>query len=444
MVSAATFDRFQFAFTITFHYLFPQLTMGLALLIVLFKGLALKGSRAADLAASFWGKIFGINFAFGVVTGIPMEFQFGTNWARFAQAAGGVIGQTLAMEGVFAFFLESAFLGLFLYGARRLGPRLHFLTALAVFLGSWVSGYFIVCTDAWMQNPVGYHLAADGSIVLDGFGRLLANPWQFWAWGHTMLGAVVTACLVVGSVGSFYLLSGRDRDQGRLFVKVAVSVGLPACLLVAFPFGDGQARLVAQKQPAAFAGMEALFHSEAGAPLVLMGQPDMDKQRLDNPVHLPRALSFLTYRSWNAPVKGLDSIPQDQWPTDVPLLYYAYHIMVGLGTFFIALMALAALGWWMGWLWKARWLWWAMMLALPLPYVANTAGWVTAETGRQPWVIYGLMRTAQGWSANVSSGNVLFTLLGFLGLYALLSVLFLFLMSREIMRGPEGTEAVLK
>ncbi|HXC64072.1 MAG TPA: cytochrome ubiquinol oxidase subunit I, partial [bacterium] len=240
-------------------------------------------------------------------------------------------------------------------------------------------------------------------------------------------------------VGAYYLLLDRHVDQARRYVGLGVVVGLLAGLGLAFPTGDGLARSVATQQPAAFAGMEAQFHTQDGASLAIIGQPDVDKQRLDNPIEVPHLLSFLTYKAWNAPVQGLDQVPADQWPTNIPLLYYAYHIMVGLGTILIALLGLAALALWTGRLWKARWLLWLLLLSLPMPYLANSFGWMTAELGRQPWVIWGLLRTADATSPNVGAGSVLFTLLGFMGLYALLSVLFLALMGRQLAQGPDAS-----
>jgi cytochrome bd ubiquinol oxidase subunit I len=437
-MDALTIHRWHFAFTVTYHYLFPQLTMGLALLIVLLKTQALRtGCEHYDRSARFWAKIFGINFGMGVVTGIPMEFQFGTNWAQFSKSAGGVIGQTLAMEGVFSFFLESTFLGLFLYGEKRLGPRGHWFSAMMVFLGSWLSGFFIIATNAWMQHPVGYTLGPKGEILLTSFSALLFNPWVGWQYLHNMIGAVVTACFVMAAVGAFYLLSGKHTDYARTFLRVSVVVGAVATVLMAYPTGDGQGKKLTRHQPVTLAAMEGLFRTTAGAPIVLMGQPDMEKLELDNPLEIPRVLSFLTYNRWQAEVKGLDAFPRDQWPDNIPLLYYSYHIMVGLGTIFIAIMALSALLLRKGQLYYCRPVLWLLMLAFPFPYIANTAGWMTVELGRQPWLIYGLLRTSEGTSSHVSAGNALFTLLGFMGMYALLSVLFLFLVYREIEHGPE-------
>jgi cytochrome d ubiquinol oxidase subunit I len=443
MDSAEAIHRLHFAFTVTYHYLFPQLTMGLALLIVVLKTLALRtGKELYNQAARFWAKIFAINFAMGVVTGIPMEFQFGTNWARFSKAAGGVIGQPLAMEGVFSFFLESTFLGIFIFGEKRLAPVLHWVTAFLVFLGSWISGFFIIATDAWMQHPVGFKLGPNDQFMLDSFWNLILNPWILWQYLHNMIAAVATGSFVMGSIGAYYLLTNRFVEHGRIFVRTGVTAGAVAMVLLLFPTGDGQGRMVADHQPVTLAAMEGLFETSAGAPIALVGQPDTDTLQLDNPILIPRALSFLTYRRWEAEVKGLKDFPRDQWPDNIPLLYYAYHIMVGLGTFLILLALLCAWSLWRGRLFQNRALLWALMLSLPFPYIATTAGWMTAELGRQPWIVYGIMRTSQGFSSRVSSANGLFTLLGFMGLYLILGILFVVIVLREIDHGPAREAAV--
>jgi len=438
-MSAEIIHRLHFAFTVTFHYLFPQLTMGLALLIVVIKTVALRtGSEVWDRAARFWGRIFGINFIMGVVTGIPMEFQFGTNWARFARLSGGVIGQPLAMEGVFSFFLESAFLGLLLYGEKRISPRMHWFSAVMVWLGSWISGFFIIVTDAWMQHPVGYARMPDGHFEMLSFWQLLLNPWALLQYMHNMTGAVVTGAFVMSAVGAFYLLEGHSQEYGRIFLKVGVIAGVISSILIIFPTGDLAGKYVAQNQPAAIAAMEGLFSSQTGAPIVLMGQPNEETGQIDNPIVVNDVLSFLIYGTTKAEVKGLDQFPRDQWPTALPLLFYAYHIMAGLGTWFVLLMLVSAFLLWRGRLATSRWVLWALLLSFPLPYIANTAGWMTAELGRQPWLIYGLMRTSEGFSDTVSASNGLFTLLGFMGLYTLLGLLFTVLVYREIANGPDA------
>jgi len=242
-MSAELIHRLHFAFTATFHYLFPQLTMGLALLIAILKTVALKtGSEQWDRASRFWGRIFGINFVFGVVTGIPMEFEFGTNWARFSNISGGVIGQPLAMEGVFSFFLESAFLGLFLYGEKLLSKKMHWFSAVMVWIGSWISGFFIIVTDAWMQHPVAYDRLPNGQFQVNSFFGMMLNPWAILQYMHNMTGAVVTASFVMAAVGAFYLLEKRPNDFGKIFVKVGVIAGLISSLLIIFPTGDLQVR----------------------------------------------------------------------------------------------------------------------------------------------------------------------------------------------------------
>jgi len=437
MEDALLIHRLHFAFTITFHYLFPQLTMGLAPLIVVLKTLAIRrNDDRYNQAARFWAKIFAINFVLGVVTGIPMEFQFGTNWAQFSKLTGGVIGQPLMMEGVYSFFLESAFLGLFLFGEQRLSKWAHWGTAFMVFLGSWLSGYFIIVTDAWMQHPVGFMRAADGSFQVASFWQIAGNPWALLQYSHNMSGAVITGAFVMAAIGAFYLLERKHEEQARIFVRVGVIAGVICSAIQIFPTGDLHGKYMAKHQPATTAAMEGLWKTERGAGLTIIGQPDVEKQRIDNPLVVNKMLSFLIYGTTVAEVQGLDKFPKEDWPTNIPLLYYSYHVMAGLGTAFVLIMLVAGSLLWRKRLFATRWMLWILMLALPFPYIANTAGWMTAEIGRQPWLVYGMLRTQHGFSANVSAGNGLFTLLGFMGMYTVLGILFLFLISRVIARGP--------
>jgi len=437
MSDPVLWHRLQFAFTIVYHYLFPQLTMGLALLIVVLKVAAFRtrDDRWND-AARFWIRIFGLNCAMGVVTGVPMEFQFGTNWAAFSRYAGGVVGQTLAMEGLFAFFLESSFLGLLVFGERRLGRRGHFLAALALFAGSWLSGYFIICTNAFMQHPVGHAVGPDGRLYLADFWAFILNPWALVQYAHNMVAAVVTASFVMAAVGAYYALQGLHSEQARRFLRVGVRAGLVSSVLVAFPTGDWQAKLVASHQPVSLAAMEGRFESGRWAGIVLIGQPNVPEKRLDNPIVVPGFLSFLAYGTFHANVAGLDHFPRDTWPDTIELLYYAFHVMAGLGTIFIVTMAAAAALEWRGELARSRSMLWLLMLAFPFPYIATTAGWMTADLGRQPWIVYGLMHTREGASPAVHAGTVAFTLIGFTGLYFVLGVVFLFLVGREVAHGP--------
>jgi cytochrome bd ubiquinol oxidase subunit I len=449
-------DRLQFTLTITFHYLFPILTMGLALFIAWFKSVSYLGRedhrfrllRKTDAeresyedAARFWAKVFTVNFAFGVVTGIPMEFQFGTNWARFSNFAGGVIGTTLAMEGMFAFFAESVFLGIFLAGRDRVSPFVHWLSALFVFIGSWLSGFFIIATNAWMQHPVAYERSGD-NVELKSFWDLVTNPWLPWQYTHNMSGAAITGAFVVAAMGAFYMLSGKHERFARLCLRVGVIGALIFCALQIFPTGDRSAHNVAVHQPASFAAMEGMFPTQEGAPLVLIGNPNTEERRLESSLEMPHFLSFLTSQNWNERLTGLNDIPVDEWPDSVPLVYYAYHIMVGLGTILLLIAAVGVLLLWRGKLYTSRPMLWTLMLAFPFTWIANIAGWATAEVGRQPWVVYGLLRTKDAASpaSSVPSGTGIFTLLGFSGLYLLLAVLYVVLMLRIVYRGPEETE----
>src|SRR5215813_5614242 len=290
-----------------------------------------------------------------------------------------------------------------------------------------------------MQHPTGYQLGPSSEMELSSFWGLLLNKWALWQYAHNMLGAVQTACFVMAAVGAFYLLTKRHATYGRTFVRTGVLIGTMAAILQLFPTGDMQGKLIAYNQRPTLAAMEGLFESQEGAPLAILGQPDVEKRKLDNPLQVPNMLSFLTYRQWRANIKGLSDFTQNEWPDQIPLLYYSYHVMVGLGTIFIAVMVLASLLLWRGKLYDCRWMLWMLMVCVPLPYIANTAGWMTAELGRQPWLIYGLMRTAHGFSPRVAAGNAWFTLIGFAGMYTVLSFLFFFLVLREIERGPGST-----
>jgi cytochrome d ubiquinol oxidase subunit I len=437
-------SRVQFAFTAAFHYLFPQLTMGMALLLVVLKTLYLRRKDVLyNEAARFWARIFAITFVVGAVTGIPLEFQFGTNWALFSASAGDIIGQTLAMEGTFAFFLESVFLGLFLFGEQAFGQRMHWFSAVMVWLGTWASGGFIIASNAWMQHPVGYTMTADGQLHLSDYWAVLFNFWIIPQYLHTMSGAVLTGAFGMAGLGAYFLLARQHVDFGRLFVTVGVTAGLIASIVQLWPSGDMEGRQVAIYQPTKLSAMEGEFRTERGAGLVILGQPDPTTGKLDNPLIVPNLLSFLTYQRWTAQVKGLDEFPANERPDAVTMLYYSYHIMVGLGTIFIAIMGLAMLLLWRRKLFEPRWRWvlWMLFLAMPFPFIANTAGWFTAEVGRQPWIIFGLMRTTAGGSPAVSAGNVLFTLLGFAGMYLLVGLLYVVLVVHETFQGPQRAEA---
>jgi cytochrome d ubiquinol oxidase subunit I len=429
--------RVQFGFTIMFHYLFPVLTMGLGVLIAVLKTLQLRTrDDRYGVAARFWAKIFAITFATGVVTGIPMEFQFGTNWARFSHFSGGVVGQTLFMEGVFAFFAESSFLGLFLFGERRLRPVAHWFASVMVAFGAVLSGFFIVATNAWMQHPVGYEVV-QGRAELTSLVALLTNPYAAWQYPHVISGSLVTASMVMAGIGAYCLLARRSEDLGRISVRVGVVAGLLFALISLFPTGAKHGENITRFQPVKMAAMEGLFETQEGAPLAIIGMPDTEKKQLLDPIYVPRMLSYLAYGDVRAKVVGLNDYPADEHPP-VELVYYAYHIMVGLGMIFIAVLALGAFLLARRRLYSSRGYLWILMLAMPFPYIANQAGWMVAEVGRQPWIVYGLQRTVNATSTNVSGGMAWFTLLGFMGLYTVVGLLYLFLFARIVSEGTGG------
>jgi cytochrome bd ubiquinol oxidase subunit I len=274
------------------------------------------------------------------------------------------------------------------------------------------------------------------------FWGLLMNPWAWLQYAHNMSGAVITGAFVMSGTGAYYLLEGKFEEFGRAFLRVGVVAGLIFSIAQIFPTGDLHGRYLAHHQPVTTAAMEGLFKTESGAPIVILGQPDEEHRTIDNPLVANGVLSYLLYGTTAAEVKGLNAYPKDLWPTNIPLLYYSYHIMAGLGTIFVAVMAVAAFLLARKRLFTAPWMLWIIMLCLPLPYIANTAGWMTAEIGRQPWLVYGLMRTTEGYSKNVHAGNGLFTLLGFMGLYAVLAILFLYLIRHEVARGPAAEGSV--
>ena len=438
MEQTLLFSRLQFAFTISFHYLYPQLTMGLALYILYFKTryLITKDENYED-SANFWIKILAITFVFGVVTGIPMEFQFGTNWSDFSEFAGGVIGQTLAMEGIFSFFLESTFLGILLFGKNKFSQKFHWFSALMIFVGSWLSAYFILATNSWMQHPVAYSAAADGSLHVSNLFALLTNPWLLWQFLHNQSASIITSSFVITGVGAFYLLSKKHEVLAKIFMRTALTGTILATIFQIFPSGDGEARQIFESQPVKGAAMEGLFKTERGAGIALFGQPNMQSQTLDNPIIIPDAASLLIYHHMLATVKGLDAFPQSEWP-NVPLVYYAYHIMVTLGFIFAGISIVSAFLLLRKNFFHARWVLWIWMLVTPLPYIATLAGWVTAEAGRQPWLVYGLLKTEAGVTNNLSAGNVMFSIIGFLGIYLVAGLLYLFLVYRTIQSGPSS------
>ncbi len=422
-----------------FHYLFPPLSIGLGLCMVVMEGLALRTGRPIyEAMARFWTRIFAVNFAVGVASGIVMEFQFGTNWSNYSRFVGDVFGSALAAEGIFAFFLESGFLAVLVFGWDRVGRTMHFFATTMVFLGSVFSSVWIVIANSWQHTPAGFHLVAvDGGMraEITDFWAMVFNPSSMHRLGHVLLGAFVLGGFFVMSISAWYLLKNRHQE----FARRSFVVGLAIAGLASWGelvSGHSQARMVSVHQPAKLAAFEGHFETgEGGTGLYVIGWPDEDARTVRLGIEIPRMLSFLVYDDFDRPVQGLDTIPpEDQPPVTVPFL--SYHVMVGLGFSFIGLTTLAAFMLWRRKLFEQRWLLWVFVLAVVGPYVANQAGWVAAETGRQPWVVYGLLRTRDAASPAVRGDEVLASLVMFSLAYLALFALWLYVINEKVRHGP--------
>ncbi len=430
-------SRIQFGLTISFHYIFPPLSIGLGVILVLMEALYLKTRNPLfQQMTRFWVRIFGLTFALGVASGVVMEFQFGTNWAAYSRFVGDVFGSALAAEGIFAFFLESGFLAILLFGWDKVSPRIHMLSTCMVALGAHFSAIWIIVADSWMQTPAGYHVVQSvlrsRAEVVD-FWAVVFNPSTMVRLTHTVLGAWQAAAFLVLSVSAFYLLKRRHVEFARTSMKIGLIVAVVASLL-SLVTGDFSGRVVARYQPAKLAAMEGHFPASAPAGMYLFGWVSEAEQRVTG-IGVPGMLSFLVHGDTTKPVTGLTAFPPQDRPPVNPV-FQAFHVMVGVGTILIGLSLLGAFLWWRGSLFEARWLLWIYVFAVLLPQVGNQLGWFTAEVGRQPWIVYGLMRTAAGVSPSVTAGHVVASLVLFTLIYLLLFVLFIYLLDQKIRHGP--------
>lgn len=432
-------SRAQFALTVMFHYLFPPLSIGLGLLMVIMEALYLRTKDPHyEAMTRFWTRIFAVNFAVGVASGITMEFQFGTNWAVYSRFVGDVFGSALAAEGIFAFFLESGFLAVLVFGWNRVGPRMHFFSTVMVFLGSCFSAVWIVIANSWQHTPAGYRLAEHGGVeraeIID-FWAMVFNPSSMHRLGHVLLGSFILGAFFVMSVSAWYLLKRRHEGFAQRSFLVALVVGFLASggELVS---GHAQAGAVAENQPPKLAAFEGHFHTAPhGTELWLFGWPDEEAEVVRYGVAIPGMLSFLVHSDFDTPVQALDQTPpQDRPPVVVP--FVSYHLMVALGMLFIGMTSLALVLWWRGTLFKQRWLLWSFVVAVIGPYIANQAGWVSAEVGRQPWVVYGLLRTKDAVSTVVPAEHVLISLIAFSLFYLALLAVWLYVVNEKIRHGP--------
>jgi cytochrome d ubiquinol oxidase subunit I len=431
-------SRIQFAFTVAFHYIYPPLTIGLGLVMVIMESLYIRTRNTQyEVLAKFWTKIFGLTFGIGVATGIVMEFEFGTNWAAYSRYVGDVFGSALAAEGIFAFALESGFLGVLIFGWKRVKPWVHLVSTIGVFLGSMFSAIWIVVANSWQQTPAGYHIVFNGlkaRAEITDFWAMVFNPSSMERLLHVWFGAFLAGAFLVMSVHAFYLLRGRYVEISKRAFKLTLVIATIFSLgqLVS---GHHSAKGVARNQPAKLAAFEGHFETEAPADMYIMGWVDKKAQKVSG-LKVDGGLSFLLYNDFKAPVTGLNAFPEDERPSQVNAIFQFYHVMISIGGILIILSLMGCVLWWRGILFDKPWILWVFIIAVLLPQISNQIGWFAAEMGRQPWVVYGLLKTSDALSDSVSGNQVMFSLILFFIIYAMLFLLFLYLLDRKIRQGP--------
>jgi cytochrome bd ubiquinol oxidase subunit I len=433
-------SRIQFAFTIAFHYIYPPISIGLGVLLVIMEGMFLKtGNKIYENITRFWIKIFALVFAMGVATGIVMEFEFGTNWATYSRFVGDVFGSALAAEGVFAFFLESGFLAILVFGWNRVSPKMHFFSTIMVSLGSMLSAVWIVVANSWQQTPAGYHIINNSGFLraeITDFWAMVFNPSSADRLMHTLSGAWLTGAFLVLSVSAYYILKNRHHDFAIKSIKIALSLAVFASLFQLFT-GHRSAAGISMNQPAKLAAFEGHYNTSP-APLYLFGWVNDKEQKVNFGIAIPGMLSYLIHGDTQKPVKGLNEFsPEDRPP--VNLVFQSYHLMVATGMALIGISILSLLLLRKGALFRSTLMLKVLVISVLLPQFANQLGWISAEVGRQPWIVYNLLRTKDALSKSVTSGEVIFSLVLFTLIYALLFVLFIFLLDRKIKHGPDDT-----
>lgn len=430
--------RIQFAFTIAFHYIYPPLSIGLGLLLVIFESLYIKTKDDTyHKLCRFWTKIFALTFAIGVVTGIVMEFEFGTNWATYSRYVGDIFGSALAAEGIFAFALESGFLGILIFGWNKVKPVVHLISTIGVFLGSMFSAIWIVVANSWQQTPAGYHIVGEGlhaRAEITDFWAMIFNPSSVDRILHVWIGAFLAGIFLVISVHAYYLVKRRHVEISKKAFSIAL-VAATICSLLQLVAGHQSADGVAKNQPAKLAAFEGHFEANAPADMYLFGWVDKEKQKVTGP-KIPGGLSLLVHYNAKAPITGLNAFPKENQPGQVNAVFQFYHIMIAIGIILILLTLYGSYLLWRGKLYNKRWLLWIFVFAVLLPQIANQVGWFAAEMGRQPWVVYGLLRTSDAFSKAVSANQIISSIILFLAIYTLLFVLFIYLLDKKIKHGP--------
>lgn len=431
-------SRIQFAVTVAFHYIYPPLSIGLGLLLVFMEGMYLKTKNSLyERMTKFWVKVFGLTFAIGVASGIVLEFEFGMNWANYSRFVGDVFGSALAAEGIFAFFLESGFLALLLFGWNKVGPKTHFFSTVMVALGSMFSAVWIVVANSWQHTPAGHHIVGEGAMaraeIVD-FWAMVFNPSSMERLSHVIMGCWQAGAWLVLSVSAFYLLRNRHEAFAKASIKIALVLAVIASVgqLVT---GHSSAKVAAEYQPAKLAAFEGHYPENAAAPFHLFGWVNEKEERVDFAVALPGMLSWLIYGDTSKPVTGLKAFPKKDRPP-ANFVFQAYHGMIAIGVLLIFLSFFGLFLWWRGTLFSNKFVLRCFMLAVLGPQIANQLGWISAEVGRQPWVVYGLMRTREGVSNVVSAAQVMTSLILFSFIYILLLFVFIYLLDKKIRTGP--------
>jgi cytochrome d ubiquinol oxidase subunit I len=434
--------RVQFAVTIGFHYIYPPLSIGIGVLLVIMEGMYLKTrDKIYENMTRFWVKIFALTFAVGVATGIVMEFEFGTNWATYSRYVGDIFGSALAAEGIFAFFLESGFLAVLVFGWNKVSPKIHFLATIMVSLGSMMSAVWIVVANSWQQTPAGYHIVGQGMEAraeITNFMDMLLNPSSVDRLSHVLSGAWLAGAFFVLSVSAWYILKNKHVELSKRAIKIALSLAVFASLFQLFT-GHQSAVGVSDTQPAKLAAYEAHFDSSAAAPLYLFGWVNEDQQKVNFGVAIPGMLSYLVSGDWSHPVTGLNAFKEEDRPP-VNVVFQTYHLMVAIGFTLIGISLLGLFFWWHGSLFKMKWFLYVLVFSVLLPQAANQLGWISAEVGRQPWIVYGLLRTSDALSKVVEANQIWFSLILFIIIYILLFILFIFLLNEKIKHGPDQTD----
>ncbi|HMQ70484.1 MAG TPA: cytochrome ubiquinol oxidase subunit I [Ignavibacteria bacterium] len=436
-------SRLQFAFTNIFHYFYPPFSIGLGVFLVISEGIYLKTKNLLWLQITrFWIKVFALTFTIGVATGIPMEFQFGTNWANYSRYVGDVFGSALAAEGIFAFFLESGFLAILVFGSGKVSPKFHYFSTIMVCLGAHFSAVWIVIANAWMQTPAGFEIVMGPNgmraEIID-FWAMVFNPSSMIRLMHVITGCWLAGAFFVLSVSSWYLLKRKHIDFARSSMKVALVIALFISLSQMFISGDMSAKIVHDHQPAKFAAMEGHW-DDGPADMTILGYIDESKKKTVG-LKIPGLTSFLIDFDPELPIKGINSIPEDERPP-LQITFQSYHLMIFIGVILILLSLLGCYLWWRGKLFDSGKVLWIFVFSVFLPVAANTAGWITAEVGRQPWIVYGLMKTGQGVSPNLSSGQLYFSNVLFFILYLMLFIVFIYVLNNKIKHGPDSLDTL--